>query len=311
MIRSTMSDFPLTINAILRHGRRIHATSECVTFTGDGVRRTSYSEVADNADRLAAALTRLGIQAGDAVGTFMWNDQEHLEAYFAVPCMGAVLHTLNIRLSREQLVYVTNHAGDRVVIVDASLLSVIGAVASELTTVEAWIVVGDGDTSALEATGRPVYRYDELARRRVAGLRLPRARRERGRGHVLHERHDGRPEGRGVLAPLDVPALDHRMHAGRHRRRRVRPHPRDRPAVPRQRLGAAVRRVPVRRVVADARSVPAGRAAVPVHRRGAADRLARLSRRCGPTCSATATTTRSTCRRCAWSCAAGRPSPGR
>jgi fatty-acyl-CoA synthase len=162
MIRSTMSDFPLTINAILRHGRRIHATSECATFTGDGVRRAPYGEVADNADRLAAALTRLGIQPGDAVGTFMWNDQEHLEAYFAVPCMGAVLHTLNIRLSYEQLVYVTNHAGDRVVIVDESLLPVIGAVASELTSVEAWIVVGDGDAAALEATGRPVYRYEEL-----------------------------------------------------------------------------------------------------------------------------------------------------
>ncbi len=162
MIRSTMSEVPLTINAILRHGRRVHATSECVTFTGDGVRRATYGEVADNADRLAAALTRLGIQPGDPVGTFMWNNQEHLEAYFAVPCMGAVLHTLNIRLSHEQLVYVTNHAGDRVVIVDESLLPVIGAVAAELATVEAWIVVGDGDASALEATGRPVYRYDQL-----------------------------------------------------------------------------------------------------------------------------------------------------
>ena len=132
MIRSTMSDFPLTINTVLRHGRRVHAGSECVTFTGDGVRRATYRQVADNADRLAAALRRLGIGPGDPVGTFMWNDQEHLEAYFAVPCMGAVLHTLNIRLSREQLVYVTNHAGDRVVIVDASLLSVIGPVAAEL-----------------------------------------------------------------------------------------------------------------------------------------------------------------------------------
>ena len=116
MIRSTMSDFPLTINTVLRHGRRVHAGSECVTFTGDGVRRATYRQVADNADRLAAALRRLGIGPGDPVGTFMWNDQEHLEAYFAVPCMGAVLHTLNIRLSREQLVYVTNHAGDRVVV---------------------------------------------------------------------------------------------------------------------------------------------------------------------------------------------------
>jgi fatty-acyl-CoA synthase len=170
MIQSTMSDFPLTINAILRHGRRVHNGSECVTFTGDGVRRATYAEVADNADRLAAALRRLGIAAGDAVGTFMWNDQEHLEAYFAVPCMGAVLHTLNIRLSREQLVYVANHAGDRVVLVDASLLPVIGPVASELSSVEAWIVVGDGDASALVATGRPVHRYDDLLAAEAPGF---------------------------------------------------------------------------------------------------------------------------------------------
>jgi acyl-CoA synthetase (AMP-forming)/AMP-acid ligase II len=77
MIRSTMSESPLTINAVLRHGRRVHADSECVTFTGDGVRRASYGQVADNADRLAAALQRLGVGPGDPVGTFMWNDQEH------------------------------------------------------------------------------------------------------------------------------------------------------------------------------------------------------------------------------------------
>ncbi|MET0902696.1 MAG: long-chain fatty acid--CoA ligase [Acidimicrobiales bacterium] len=161
-MRSTMSESPLTINAILRHGRRIHADSECVTLTSDGVRRASYGEVADNADRLAAALHHLGIRAGDPVGTFMWNNQEHLEAYFAVPSMGAVLHTLNIRLSHEQLAFVANHAGDRVVLVDDSLVPVIAPIASELTTVEAWIVVGDGDAAALDATGRPVHRYHEL-----------------------------------------------------------------------------------------------------------------------------------------------------
>jgi fatty-acyl-CoA synthase len=173
MIQSTMSEMPLTINAILRHGRRLHAASECVTFNGDGVRRATYAEVADNADRLAAALQRLGVRAGDPVGTFMWNDQAHLEAYFAVPCMGAVLHTLNIRLSHEQLAYVINHGGDRVVLVDASLVPVIAAVASDLTTVDAWVVVGDGDAGALELTGRPVYRYRELLAAETPGFDYP------------------------------------------------------------------------------------------------------------------------------------------
>ena len=106
MIHSTMSEAPLTLNAILRHGRRAHAGSECVTFEAATYAAT-YGEVADNADRLA--LQRLGVEPGDVVGTFMWNDQEHLEAYFAVPCSGLVLHTLNIRLSAEQLTLRRHH----------------------------------------------------------------------------------------------------------------------------------------------------------------------------------------------------------
>jgi fatty-acyl-CoA synthase len=143
-----------------------------VTLTADRVRRASYGEVAANADRLAAALRRLGIGAGDPVGSFMWNNQEHLEAYFAVPGLGAVLHTLNIRLSHEQLVFVANHAGDRVVLVDDSLVPVIAPVASQLSTVEAWVVVGDGDAEALVATGRPVHRYDDLLAAEEPGIEL-------------------------------------------------------------------------------------------------------------------------------------------
>ena len=81
-----------------------------VTFEGDGSRRATFAEVGDRADRLANALARLGVEPGDRVGTFCWNTQEHLEAYLAVPSMGAVLHTLNIRLFPEQLTYVINHA---------------------------------------------------------------------------------------------------------------------------------------------------------------------------------------------------------
>ena len=105
---STMQDYPLTIRPILQHGRTVHATSKVITFTGDGYVEATFAEVADRADQLAAALTRLGVKEGDRVGTFMWNNQTHLEAYLAVPCMGAVLHTLNIRLFPEQLSFVIN-----------------------------------------------------------------------------------------------------------------------------------------------------------------------------------------------------------
>src|SRR5262245_57906216 len=156
-----MQDFPLTIAAVLRHGAAVYGSTECVTWTDDGPRRATYGTVAQNAARLAHALAALGVGNGDRVGTFMWNTQEHMEAYLAVPSMGAVLHTLNIRLFPEQLAYVVNHGGDKVVIVDDSLVPLLAKVVTELTTVECFVVVGDGDASAL-GTDRPVLRYSEI-----------------------------------------------------------------------------------------------------------------------------------------------------
>ena len=159
-----MQDFPLTIGMILRHGERIHSDGDVVTFDGTGCRRATFAEVAARAERLAAALRRLGIQEGDRVGTFLWNTQEHLEAYLAVPTMGAVLHTLNIRLFPEQLTYVVNHAEDGVVVVDDSLVPVLANVAPDLKTVERYVVVGGGDATPLAeaASGAEILRYDEL-----------------------------------------------------------------------------------------------------------------------------------------------------
>ena len=145
MLESTMQDFPLTVGMIFRHGRAVYADSEVATFEGESSRRASYAEVAERAERLAAALGRLGIEAADRVGTFSWNSQEHLEAYLAIPGMGAVLHTLNIRLFPEQLTYVVNHAEDRIVIVDDSIVPLLAKVAPDLKTVEHYVVVGGGD----------------------------------------------------------------------------------------------------------------------------------------------------------------------
>jgi fatty-acyl-CoA synthase len=161
MIPSTMQDFPLTITAALRHGRKVYPRSEIVTWTDAGPRRGTFAEAGANAARLAHALAKLGVASGDRVGTFMWNSQEHMEAYLAIPSMGAVLHTLNIRLFPEQLAYVVDHAEDKVVVVDDSLVPLLARVAPELKTVERFVVVGDGDASALGAD-RPVLRYAEL-----------------------------------------------------------------------------------------------------------------------------------------------------
>ena len=108
--------------------------------------------MAARAEKLAKALQRLGVKDGDRVGTFCWNNQGHLEAYLAIPAMGAVLHTLNIRLPAEQLAYVVNHAEDRCIIVDASLIPLLAAIKDDLKTVETIIVVGEGETSALGET---------------------------------------------------------------------------------------------------------------------------------------------------------------
>ncbi len=165
MMQSTMQDFPLTVGMIFRHGRAVFGSdSEVVTFEGETARRASFAQVADRADRLAVGLQGLGIESDDRVGTLMWNTQEHMEAYFAIPCIGGVLHTLNLRLFPEQLSYIVNHAADRVVIVDDNLLPLLARVAGELKTVERFLVVGDGDVSELvnAAPAADVLRYEEL-----------------------------------------------------------------------------------------------------------------------------------------------------
>jgi len=125
---STMQEAPLTLADILRRGRTLFADSEIVTFEGDSSRRATFAEVTDRVARLAAGLRRLGVRPGDRVGTLCWNHQQHLEAYFAVPCMGAVLHTLNLRLAPSQLAFVVNHGGDKLLIVDAGLASLLAAI---------------------------------------------------------------------------------------------------------------------------------------------------------------------------------------
>lgn len=168
-MHSTMTDHPLTINMIFEHGRRVHAESRVSTLRENGISRARFDQVAERTERLAAALRRLGIGPGDRVATFCWNNQEHLEAYLAVPCMGAVLHTLNIRLFPEQLIYVANHAEDKVVIVDDSLVPVLARVYEKFKTVEHFIVTGSGDASAL---GDPL-RYDEILAAEKPGFAWP------------------------------------------------------------------------------------------------------------------------------------------
>ncbi|MEV0400453.1 fatty acid--CoA ligase [Actinoallomurus sp. NPDC050550] len=159
---STMQDYPLTISSIMRYGTQVFGDAEVATFTGDGVRHTSYAELGRRAARLANALRRLGVHGDQRVATFQWNNTEHLEAYLAVPSMGAVLHTLNIRLAADQVVYIADHAEDDVVIVDGTLVPLLAPILPRMKTVRHVIVVGEADPTPLEAAGKELHSYEAL-----------------------------------------------------------------------------------------------------------------------------------------------------
>jgi fatty-acyl-CoA synthase len=161
-MHSTMQETPLSLATLLRYGTTVHGTSEVITWTGDGVRTATYAELGRRAAQLAHGLRALGVTSDDRVATFMWNNQEHLEAYCAVPAMGAVLHPLNIRLFSDQLAFIAEHAQDKVVIVDGSVLPLLAKVLGQITTIEHLVVNGPADLTVLEGTQAEVHAYEDL-----------------------------------------------------------------------------------------------------------------------------------------------------
>jgi len=135
-----MQHTPLLMSNILDRGAKVAPNEEIVTATADGVRRQTYRQTRDRAHQLAHALRDAGIEVGDRVGTFMWNGSRHLEAYHACAGMGAVLHTLNIRLSDRDLEYIIGHARDKVIIVDADALPLLEKLNGRMPSVERVIV---------------------------------------------------------------------------------------------------------------------------------------------------------------------------
>ncbi len=147
---STMQRTQLTVTEVMRRGPQLFGGSEVVTRTETGSRRASYAEIGGRVARLANALASLGVGSGDRVATLGWNNQEHMEAYLAIPCMGAVLHTLNLRLTPQQLVHIVNDAKDKVIIADGSLVPLLAVIREHVPTVEHVIVFGEGDTGKLD-----------------------------------------------------------------------------------------------------------------------------------------------------------------
>ncbi|WP_067464893.1 fatty acid--CoA ligase [Nocardia amamiensis] len=159
---STMQDEPLSLATLLRYASTVHADATVRTWTGTECRVMTYRELGNQAARLAHALTALGVRPGDRVGTFMWNNNEHLVAYCAVPAMGAVLHTINIRLFPDQIAYVADHAEDTVAIVDGTLAAAFAEVLPKLSTVRHVIVANGSAAEFIAPDSVEVHDLDAL-----------------------------------------------------------------------------------------------------------------------------------------------------
>ncbi|MBT0773822.1 long-chain fatty acid--CoA ligase [Kineosporia sp. J2-2] len=165
-MRSTMQNVPLLTSRLIEYAGTVYPGSEVVTWGAGGPRRSSFADVARDCRRLANALRSLGVDGDQRVGSFMWNNEEHLELYLGVPAAGAVLHTINIRLFPQQMVYVVNHAEDRVVFVDNSLAQPFSALLEHTPLVEHVVVNGPVPDEVRQALGgdgrRQVHDYRAL-----------------------------------------------------------------------------------------------------------------------------------------------------
>ena len=180
-MQGLMMDYPLTLTHFFERSRRLFPAKPVATrVPGQPLFRYTYADFADRVCRLAGALPGLGVGPGDRVGTFAWNSHRHLELYWAAPLSGAVLHTVNIRLSPRDIVYIVNHAGDTVLFVDASLWPVIEPLRPELRTVRRYVVLPDDaaaslpagvpDYEGLLAAARPVTDWPRLDEGQAAGM---------------------------------------------------------------------------------------------------------------------------------------------
>jgi len=162
-MKGLMMDYPLTITQFFERSRRLFAKKTLATrIPSQPLFRYTYAEFAERVRRLAGGLRALDIRPGDRVGTFMWNCHQHLEAYWAIPMMGAVLHTVNFRLAPPDIAYIVTHGGDTILIVGASVWPLLEPMRRELTTVREIVIVRDTADARLPVGG---LEYEDLLRR--------------------------------------------------------------------------------------------------------------------------------------------------
>src|SRR6185503_7338077 len=192
-MQGQMMDYQLTLTPLMERARRLFAKKEIVTKAGPGLERYTYGSMVERAGRLASALAKLGVRSGDRVATFAWNNSRHLEIYWAVPCMGAVLHPLNLRLPPDQLTYIVQHADDQVLFVDPSLLPAVEKLAPQFKSVRHYVVMGD--TVPPDTKLSPVHAYEDLLRSSGPDYPWPRLHENDAAGMCYTSGTTGNPKG--------------------------------------------------------------------------------------------------------------------
>ncbi|MGN7398336.1 long-chain fatty acid--CoA ligase [Cytobacillus praedii] len=167
-----MMQTPLTMTQMINRAERFFPKKEVVSRTASGIQRFTYKQIAERTRKLAEALQKLGVERGDKVGTLAWNHHRHLEAYFAIPCSGAVLHTINIRLSPQHIVFIINHAEDKVLLIDSDILPLIEAIKDKIPAVKAFVIMTD-EPELPETTLSNVYHYEKLLDEAAGGYEYP------------------------------------------------------------------------------------------------------------------------------------------
>ena len=160
-MRGLMMDYPLTLTHMLERSAKLFPNKEIASKMPDGMHRYSYTDFHSRVHAVARILDRLGVKPGDRVGSLCWNSFRHLELYFAVPCYGAVLHTLNLRLPSDQLTYIIQHAEDKVIFVDASLAYLLEPIRDQIPCVKHFVVLPD---EARQTSLTPSCDYEDLVR---------------------------------------------------------------------------------------------------------------------------------------------------
>jgi fatty-acyl-CoA synthase len=156
-----MMNTPLSMTQMIERAEKYFPKKKVISRTESGIHRFTYGEIAERTRRLASSLHKLGVNQGDRIGTLAWNHHRHLEAYFAIPCSGAVLHTINIRLSPHHISYIINHAEDKLLLIDSDIVPLIESIQQEIKHVKGFIIMTDQDEIP-ETTLSPVYHYEKL-----------------------------------------------------------------------------------------------------------------------------------------------------